>query len=190
MPLAITFSTKPRIGVVFVDGLAIQVGEPRLNVSAGHKHGNSLAVLAYILATFCCSIIELLEPRIDIAAIAIDDHNQRLLYSMLPRSIVGKLLRKSRTHKLLSRPTPFRADFNSLNTKVRTCTFQEPPCKSLVLPILADDDHLNVSTHFSHPLAITSDSFIPPSTARSCDGLTTVTPELSRFRTNPRSPPR
>jgi bifunctional ADP-heptose synthase (sugar kinase/adenylyltransferase) len=37
---------------------------------------------------------------------------------------------------------------------------------------------------------VTSESFMPPSTASSAAGRTTVTPEDSRLRTNPRSPPR
>jgi hypothetical protein len=75
MLLAITLPPEPGITVSLVNGLPVQVGEPRLNVPRRRKDCHSLACLASHLALFLGGIVDLPHPRCDREAISIHYYN-------------------------------------------------------------------------------------------------------------------
>lgn len=102
MLLAIALSFQAGIIVDLVDGLAVQIRQPRFDVSSGDEDGYSLVRLSTIQARFHGGIVNLLNPFCHVSKIRIDYHHERLLDAMLSRSVVGKFLRKPRPHELLS----------------------------------------------------------------------------------------
>jgi hypothetical protein len=142
------------------------------------------------LPAFNGSFLDLLNPGGDAFPIGIDKYYQSLPDSVLSISVKAKFLSESLLNELLTRAATLGTDFNALHSIIPAGPFKESARESFVLPIFTQENDLNVSAHFSHPLAITSDSFSPPSMAISPKGWTIVTPELSRFSTNPLSHPR
>ena len=190
MALAILLTIEPRIGVVLVDSLPVEIRQPRFDVSRWHENRHPLVTLASRKASIHTGVLNLVDPRGNFSPVGVDQDHQRLFNPVRSCSVVGEFLCKSLRYELLARSAAFGVDFDPLNSDRFACAGQEPPGKSLVLPVFAKDHHLDVAAHGSHPLAMDSDSFKPPSTAISLTGRTTVTPELSRFSASPRSPPR
>jgi len=188
--LAITLSLKAGVSIILVDSLSIQICQPRFDVPCGDKQGHALIRSASLLTTFGRGIIDLRHTLLNPSTIRVDHHNQSLLNSVLSLAVIGKFLCKPSPHELFSRAATFRVDLYPLHSQTFACLCQKPPSERLMLPILAQDDDVDVTAHCSHPLAMTSDNFKPPSTAKSLDDRTTVAPELSRWSSNPRSPPR
>ena len=100
MSLAVSLTFKTLITVALLDYLTVQIGEPRLDIPGGNKHGDPLTRPAPLLATFGGGILELSCTFRNRSPIGVDHHNQCLINSVLPRSIVGKLLRESLPHEL------------------------------------------------------------------------------------------
>lgn len=188
--LAVAFAFEAGITIVLVDSLSLQIRKPRLDIPGRDEDRHSFIRLTSFISRFDAGAFNLFYSGRNVSPVGINEYNQRLLDPVLSCSVVGKFLPEPFPHELLTRPTAFRADFDPLHPDVPACSFQEPSGKCLVLPIFAQDNYLNVPAHCSHPLAITSDSLSPPSTAISLAGRTVVAPELSRLRTIPRSPPR
>jgi len=188
--LAVTFAFEVGICVILVDSLSFQICEPRLYVSGRDEDRHSFVRLTSFIFCFEAGTFNLFYSGGNVYPVGVDEHYQCLFNPVLPRSIVGKLLREAVPHELFTCPTASWTDLNPLDPKVSPHPRQESPGKNLMLPVFTQDDHMSVPAHCSHPLAMTSDSFSPPSTAISLDGRTVVAPELSGLRTTPRSLPR
>ena len=102
MPLAIALPFETGVGVVLVDSVPVQVGNPCFDVSFRHKESHSLTGVATLLAAFGGGILDLSYPCCDLTAIGVDHHNQRLFNPILPRPVVSQFLRKSCSNKLLA----------------------------------------------------------------------------------------
>ena len=190
MSLALAFTFETGVAVALVDSLSVQIREPRLDVPGRDEDRDAFIRLASPFSLAAATTLNLFHSGSNISPIGIDEYDQRLLDPVFSCPVVSKFLPEAFPHKLLTCPTAFGANLDPLHPDVLACSFQEPSCKCLMLAIFAEDDHLNVPTHCSHPLAMTSDSLSPPSTAISLAGRTVVTPEFSGLRTIPRSPPR
>ena len=190
MPLAISLAFETRILVVFVYSLPVQICEPRLDVSGWNENCHPLIPLTSLIARFGTGALNLIYAGGNVPLVGIDHHNQCLADPVLPCSVIGKFLRVLPPHELLRRTSALRADFDPRRSLAPACSRKKPARERLVLTILTQNDDLHVPAHCSHPLAMTSDSLSPPSIAMSRDGRTVVTPELSRCRRSPRSPPR
>ena len=192
MFLTIAFTLQARIGFLslLIDGVSFQIREPRLDVSGWDEDRHAFISLTSFHARFEAGALNLYYSGSNVPTVGIDQHNQSLLNSVLSCSVIVKFLDVSEPDILLSRTSALGTDLNPLHSDALACSLEEPARKCLVLTILAQDDDLDVAARFYHPLAMTSDSLSPPSTAISLDGRTVVAPELSRLRTSPRSLPR
>lgn len=162
MSLAVAFAFEARIQVVLIDGLPVQIGQPRLDVSSGDEDRHALMRSTPFRARLDTGILNLLDSRSDLLPVRVDHDDQCLLDPVLPRPVVGKLLRESLPHELFPRPAASRADLDPLYPHIPARECQEPSGERLVLSILTHDDHLNSPAHCSHPLAMSSDSFSVP----------------------------
>ena len=177
---------KSGIGIVFVDGLASQVGNPGLDVPGRNKTPPSVGrrrLVAFDRGASTCSTRSATARR-SASMTTISACSTRCCEPG-SRQVPSQTARTN-----CSRNRAFRTDFDPLNPQTLARLLRKRRAKPPQLPVFTQDNHVNVAAHDSHPLAITSDSFSPPSTANSLAGRTTVAPELSRFSTNPRSPPR
>jgi len=190
MSLAIALTFEAGIIVVFVDSISIQISEPRLDVSGRYKDRHSFTRLTSFISRFDAVAFNLLYSVSSISSVSIDKHNQCLPNAVLSFSVIGKFLNESFPHVLLSRPTASRTDLDSLYPVALARSLKKSAGKRLMLPVFAQDDNVDITAHNSHPLAMTSESLIPPSIAISREGRTIVTPVVSRLSTRPRSPPR
>lgn len=190
MYLAIPLAFELGIRVGLVDGLPFEICQPRLNVSGWDEDRHPFIPLTPLAARFDAGAFNLLDSGGNVSPIGIYQHNQRLLNPVLSCPVIGKFLYEPLPHELLARPAAFRIDLDPLHPDVSAGARQDPTGKCLVLPVFTQDNNLDISAHGSHPLAKTSDSFRPPSTAISLAGRTVVAPEFSRLKTSPLSPPR
>jgi len=190
MLLAIALTFEAAIPVVFVDSLSFQIREPRLDVSGWDEDRHSFIRLTSFIPRFNAAAFNLSYSGSNVSSVSIDKHNQCLPNLVLTRSVEGKFPYELLPHELLTRPTPFRTDHDPLYPVAPARSLKKSAGKRLMLPVLAQDDDVDVTAHSSHPLAMTSESFIPPSIAISREGRTVVAPEISRLSTRPRSPPR
>ncbi len=78
----------------------------------------------------------------------------------------------------------------TLQEKEAAHGFQEPANERLVLPLLAEENQLNLAAHNSQPRAMISESLSPASPVASLSRRVMMLPELSRFSRTPDSPPR
>lgn len=190
MSLAIAFTFETGIAVVLVDSLSFQIRQPGLNVSGWDEDRHPFIRLTSLGARFDAAVLNLFYPGSDVSPVGIDEYDQCLLDPVLSGAVVREFLLETFPYELLTCPAAFGTDFDPLHSDIFACSFQEPPSECLMLSVLTQDDHLNVSAHCSHPLATTSDSLNPPSTANSLAGRTVVAPEPPGCRTIPLSPPR
>lgn len=187
MSLTVSFPFQAGVLVRLDYDLTVQISEPRLDVSPWNEDPNALVRLPRLDACREGCSFDLPKPVVNRVSVCIDHHDQRLLDSVLSLAVVVQFFCEALSHELLARPSAFRTDEYALYSATSTHARQEPSGERLMLAVLTQDNNVDASTHRSHPLAITSDSFGPPSTASSWLGRTLVTPVDSRLSTIPRS---
>ena len=86
--------------------VAIEVGQPRLDVPGRDEDANSLVPSALGDADTAACCVELAETPTDSAIVTIDHHHKRLIY--MPAAVSLQFLGKAPPHELFRRSQPRR----------------------------------------------------------------------------------
>lgn len=176
------------VPTVFVDISPVEVGKPGFDTPGWDEHSHSFGPAADVHAALDASSVQSIEPPSSSRGIAIQQHDQSLLYRS--SSMFEQLKGKPLTDELLSRASPPRC---LLDAKLPCCPTHLPQKSAgecLVLRILAEKDKLDLPAHLSQPRAMSSESLSPLSLSLCWRERVTTTPEVSRRRRRPRSAPR
>ena len=179
------------VALLLVDSFAAKVGEPSLNSPRGHEHEDVLTDVSAWDVAFSASVIELGDTLLDSAVVAVHHHDQCYGDPVPPATVLFKLLGEAFADELFGGPTSSRR-LQYPHLVVRPShPLEEASPESLVLRVLAqqNDSHIPVHPSF-HPLAISSESFIPPSISLASGLWVVTTPDFSRWSRSPFSPPR
>lgn len=179
-----------------VHRLAVQVGEPGLDIPGGDEDGHSVGGRPRLHTPSPARLVQSAHPLIDADRVAIGHQNQGRGDMGLPADIQFRHI--FLFDEMVSGSQGERAALDAhLVAVLHELDFpQEAVCERFVLPILAHQDVLRPlpSRHRSQPRAISSDSRngLPLASAPSppIGDSTLVGPVPSRHSSTPRSAPR
>ena len=191
MLLAVSRAAQPRVVIPsLIDRFAIQVGKPRLDTPCRDENGHSVAILPGLDLLRPTSLNEGIQARLHATIISVQHDKKGLPDLAAPRPVRREFDGKVLAHELLGGPATLWSLLDAQSARRPAQFVEEAADEGIVLRVLAEQDKLNVSAHRSHPLATISESLSPPSVGTSAKLPAFVTPELSRLRSIPRSPPR
>ena len=178
------------VALLLVNRFAAKVGEPGLYSPRGHEHEDVLTGVSAWDAALSASIIQFGDTPIDSAVVTIQHHDQCHGDPVPPATVLRKLLREVFADKLFGGTTSSRR-LQHPHLVVRPSHVpQETPPEGLVLGVLAQQNDPRIPAHSFHPLAISSESFRPPSRSAASGLWVETTPDFSLLSRSPLSPPR
>jgi hypothetical protein len=188
--LTVTLALKTWITLLFIHRLTVQICKPCLNTPRRDENCHALIRSSSVLPTLHRGVLNLHHTSCNATVVTVDHHDQQLPDPVATLPKISQFFGVLYPHELLSGPASSRARYYSQLSHDTAHALEKPPYESFLLPIFTQDDDINRSTQCSHPRAITSESLMPPSTASSREGRTTVMLELSRLNVRPLSGPR
>ena len=173
-----------------VDRFSSKVREPSLDSPRGHEHQNPLTCVSARNVAFSARGIEFVDTPFDAPVVAVHHYKERDGDAVLPAPVFLKLFGKTIADELFACSTSFRCPFDPDVAYRPAGLLKETSTEGLMLPVLAQEHDLYVPAHLAHPLAISSESLRPPSSLSTSGLRAVMTPDFSRWRRRPLSPPR
>lgn len=154
--IAFTRPTESRVVLQrLIDGLAGQVGQPRLNIPRRNAHQDSVCRARRFDTELDARLMQLCPAHLNAVGIAIDDNNETGINSATPQSgeLAGKILNDILDRRTRTSRQRHALDLVILPTHLR----EEPRRERLLLLVFTEQNNLGPTPHTSQPRAISSE---------------------------------
>jgi hypothetical protein len=111
--LTIAFASEPRIIVLFVDILPVQVSEPRFDIPRRNAYCHTFIASSSAVVRSRRLLFDLVDASCHLPPVGVDHHQQCLLHTVTAASVELNFFPILVPHELLSGTATLRADFNT-----------------------------------------------------------------------------
>ena len=168
-----------------VNGLAIEIGEPRLDLPSRHHHEDVFIALPAGDATFFTCGIEIGKAPVNSCCISVQHDDESYGHAILAATVFHELHGETGTDEPFGGATSVGSPFDPEPAfrlgRQLPHPLEESEHECLMLLVFTQQDGLHLPSHRSQPLAISSESLSPGSAGSGSDLRAVTTPDFSRW---------
>ena len=168
-----------------VNGLAIEIGEPRLDLPGRHHHEDVFIALPAGDATFFTCGIEIGKAPVNSCCISVQHDDESYGHAILAATVFHELHGETGTDEPFGGATSVGSPFDPEPAfrlgRQLPHPLEESEHECLMLLVFTQQDGLHLPSHRSQPLAISSESLSPGSAGSGSDLRAVTTPDFSRW---------